>query len=308
MKDELMREFITKNRVDITCITETNVHWGKVPKKDNWYERSSGWFESRRLAVSYHQKRGRLATKNQYGGTMTLAKDDISHRAIESGYDSSGMGRWSFIRFRGKRKNVTRIFTCYCPNKSTTGANTVYSQQLQTLGRDPIAAFWTDLATEVLVCQQKGEQVVLLGDWNTDSQDKTFVKWKKRLGLIDPLERRHGKKGPSTFNRGKRVIDSILVSSMLQTLDCGYLSFGLLPGDHRGIWLDITKNSFIGYRAPAIPSFAARRLKLDDPRVTSRYLTILEDELVEARVFPRLRKLQRDVQAAGHFHPHHVTK
>ena len=44
MKDELMRDFITKNRVDIACITEPNVHWGKVPKKDNWYERSSGWF------------------------------------------------------------------------------------------------------------------------------------------------------------------------------------------------------------------------------------------------------------------------
>ena len=125
MKDEIMRAFMDKWGVDVACITEPNVHWGKVRHKDTWFERSSGWFESRRLAVSYHQKRGRLATVNQYGGTMTIARNDISHRAVQSGYDSSGMGRWLYIRFRGKRKNVTRVITCYCPNRSTTGPNTV---------------------------------------------------------------------------------------------------------------------------------------------------------------------------------------
>ena len=93
MKDEIMRDFMDKWDVDIACITEPNVHWGKVPNKDNWFERSAGWFESRRLAVSYHQERGRLATVNQYGGTMTLARNDISHRAVQSGYDPSGMGK-----------------------------------------------------------------------------------------------------------------------------------------------------------------------------------------------------------------------
>ena len=308
MKDELMREFITKWDVDIACITEPNVHWGKVPHKDNWYERSASWFQSRRLAVAYHQKRGRLATVNQYGGTMTMARDDISHRAIQSGYDESGMGRWSYIRFRGKRKNVTRVMTCYCPNRSTTGPNTVYSQQLQTLGKDPITCFWSDLEKEVSRCQQQGEQVILAGDWNTDANDEKFKAWKRRLGLVDPIQKKHGIGGPSTFNRGKRVIDSILVSSMLRFKGCGYLTFGLLPGDHRGIWIDITLNSFIGYRAPPVPSFQARRLKLDDPRVVAKYQSVLEDELIEANVFSQARSLQREVQAAGKFTVSHIAK
>ena len=62
MKDEILRTFMSKKDVDIACITEPNVHWGKVPHRDTWYERTSGWFASRRLAVSYHTERGRLAT------------------------------------------------------------------------------------------------------------------------------------------------------------------------------------------------------------------------------------------------------
>ena len=46
-------------------------------------------------------------------------------------------------------------------------------------------------------------------------------------------------------------------------------------------------NSFIGYRAPTVPSFRARRLKLDDPRVLSNYMTVLEDDLLEEKVFAK---------------------
>ena len=85
MKDEMLQNFMKSWGIDIACITEPNVHWGKVSHKDTWYERSAGWFQSRRLAVAYNTQRGRLSTVNQYGGTMTLARDDISHRAIQSG-------------------------------------------------------------------------------------------------------------------------------------------------------------------------------------------------------------------------------
>ena len=147
-------------------------------------------------------------------------------------------------------------------------------------------------------CQQQGEQVILLGDWNTDANNKKFRKWKRRLGLIDPIQKRHGKKGPGTFNKGKRVIDSILVSSMLDFNDCGYLSFGLLPGDHRGLWIDVYLNSFIGYRAPPVPYFQARRLKTDDPRLMAKYLAVEEEELDDANIFSKMRSLQIEVTKA----------
>ena len=58
IKDELIREFMCERDVDIMGLTETNVHWGKVKKRDNWYERTESWFEARRLAVAYNTTSG----------------------------------------------------------------------------------------------------------------------------------------------------------------------------------------------------------------------------------------------------------
>ena len=53
MKDELLRQFIMEHDVDITCLTEPNVNWGKVRKKDTWFERTGAWFESIKLEVAW---------------------------------------------------------------------------------------------------------------------------------------------------------------------------------------------------------------------------------------------------------------
>ena len=303
MKDEAMRQFIMEHDIDIVCLTEPNVNWGKVKKKDSWYDRTGTWFESRRLAVAYNKSRGRLARRDQYGGTMTMARDRISHRAVQSGYDFSGLGRWSYIRFKGKRSNVTRVVTAYCPCVSKKGIHTVYSQQLRVLKRDPIQAFWDDLEQQVKEWQMAGETIILSGDWNVDAEDRVFVAWKKRLGLIDPIAKKHGTNSPGTFNKGKRRLDSFLVSSYLQSTKSGFLPFGMLPGDHRGIYLDVKMNSFIGYRAPAVPSFRARRLQLHDPRILERYQEVLDGILDKQRIYQQVRQLEVEVQRTGLFSP-----
>ena len=95
---------------------------------------------------------------------------------------------------------------------------------------------------------------------------------------------------------------------MLDFNDCGYLSFGLLPGDHRGLWIDVYLNSFIGYRAPPVPYFQARRLKTDDPRVMAKYLAVEEEELDDANIFSKMRSLQIEVTNAGKFTPLLIKK
>ena len=299
IKDESLRQFIKSNDVDIVCLTEPNVNWGKVKKKDNWYDRTGSWFESRRLAVAYNKTRGRLARRDQYGGTMTMAVDKISHRAVQSGYDYSGLGRWSYIRFKGKRSNVSRVITAYCPCRSKTGIHTVYSQQLRVLKRDPIQAFWDDLERQVKEWQLAGETILLSGDWNVDSQDRAFCAWKKRLGLIDPIETRHGTDSPGTFNKGNRRLDSFLVSAYLQYDKCGFLPFGMLSGDHRGIYLDVKMNSFIGYRAPPVPSHKARRLQLQDPRILARYQEVLDSILEKEQIYRQVLQLESTIQRTG---------
>ena len=234
---------------------------------------------------------------------MTMARDRISHRAVQSGYDYTGLGRWSYIRFKGKRSNVSRVITAYCPCSSKKGIHTVYSQQLRVLKKDPIHAFWSDLEAQIKEWQLAGETIILSGDWNVDSEDRAFCAWKARLGLIDPISKRHGKSSPGTFNRGSRRIDSFLVSSYLQTKRSGFLPFGLLPGDHRGLYIDIPMNSFIGYRAPPVPTHKARRLQLHDPRILSRYQEVLDDILDSKKLYVQIRHLETEVQRAGSFTP-----
>ena len=300
IKDELIREFMCKWDVDILGLTEANVHWGKVKKKDNWYERTESWFESRRLAVAYNTTSGQLAKRGQYGGTITMARDDISHRAVQSGYDASGLGRWSWITFKGKRNCTTRVVTAYCPVKNAKGVDTVYAQHLRHLHKCPLQAFWSDLKEDVKKWQLDGEQLILMGDWNTEMMDDEFFAWRDELGLVDVVTDTHGDEdAPSTFNRGKRRIDGILISPSLLQRKNGYLSFNALPGDHRAIFLDITVNSFVGYRAPPIPSHKARRLKLDDPRVVQRYQEVHDKYLQDNSAYKRLQVLERKVLRNG---------
>ena len=128
MKDEQVRQFLEKWDVDIYGMTEPNVSWSKVRKQHNWWERTEKWFEARRLAVAFNTKRGRLATKSQYGGTITMCRNEISHRSPVTEYDASGLGRWSSIAFRGLKKSITRVVTVYCACPNATGPHTVYSQ------------------------------------------------------------------------------------------------------------------------------------------------------------------------------------
>ena len=70
---------------------------------------------------------------------------------------------------------------------------------------------------------------------------------------------------PPTFERGTDAIDGIFVSPTVKVKKAGFLGFGDIPGDHRGIWIDVPQKSILGYKMSDIPRASARRLKLDDP-------------------------------------------
>ena len=301
MKDEQVRQFLEKWDVDIYGMTEPNVNWSKVRKQHNWWERTEKWFEARRLAVAFNTKRGRLATKSQYGGTITMCRNEISHRSPVTSYDESGLGRWSSIAFRGLKKSVTRVVTVYCACPNNTGPHTVYSQQLKVLDCDPIEKFYCDLGENIKRWQQQGEQLIIMGDWNTETQSKKFMEWYIKLGLIDPILEKHKEGSPGTYNKGNRRLDCILISATLKTGRCGWLPFDSMPGDHRVGYLDIKVKDFIGHRPGNIPSHAARRLKLDDPRVVRKYQEILDESLQAAGAFAAVKRLQTYVTSIGTF-------
>ena len=294
-KSEGIRDFMVTEGVDVMGVAETNVNWGRVHQCHTLWDRTKQWFRDRRLAVSYNIKQ-RIKSTYQPGGTATIATNDIAHRFQSSGFDQSGLGRWSWIRVTGKQKCITRFVTVYAPQgRYGMGTNTVYEQHLDVLKTDPIQAFWDDLAKAIVTWQCAGEQLVLMGDWNESIAKGNLTKWMKIFGLTEAITKIHGDYPPPTYQRGKDAIDGIFVSPSVKASKAGYLGFGFIPGDHRGIWIDIPHKNILGYKMDDIPVASARRLKLDDPRVVAKYQEHLDLFFASRNMYSRLRKLRSTV-------------
>ena len=290
-KSEEIRKYMISSAVDVMGISEVGVNWSKVHNVHTLWERTKKWFHTRRIGVSYNTTQtitGRL----QQGGTATLVAGEVAHRYKDSGFDATGLGRWSWVLLSGKQRCVTRFVTVYCPTKSF-GPSTVYTQQLTQLKTDPIARFWDDLAKEIHTWQQKGEQLVIMGDWNEEVAGPNLKRWMGCFSLREAITDLHKTKPPPTYQRGTHAIDGIFVSHSIRIFKAGYLPFNKIPGDHRGIWLDIPQSSILGYRMADIPTAKARRLRLDDPRVVHRYLGILHRYFQQHKIYKRLRKFRQ---------------
>ena len=298
-KSLALQKWMEQQRVDVMCISEVNVNWAKVRNKDSLWERTKSWFEHRVIGVSYNVHNETYNSRQQ-GGTATLLKDKIAHRHRDTGFDSSGLGRWSWARISGKQGCTTRFVTVYCPVKSGSGVSTVYAQHLTELQEDPTKRFWLDLGADILQWQADGEQLILAGDWNEDIQHKNIQDWMKLFGLKEAVTSLHPGRPPPTFHRGTAPIDGIFISRELSPTRSGYLEFGELPGDHRGIWFDIHNTQILGYRMKDIPRAKARRLKLDDPRVVRTYLTKLDAIFKTKKLYSRLKSLKKAYQKGPH--------
>ena len=95
---------------------------------------------------------------------------------------------------------------------------------------------------------EQGHQIILMGDFNSEYSE--LESWMLELGLQDLIGKKHGK-GPKTYNRSKDApIDCVFGSASLQISKGGFLSFGRLMSDHRGVWVDIPKFLLYGYNPP----------------------------------------------------------
>jgi hypothetical protein len=226
---------------------------------------------------------------NGEGRTSTWSIDNAVHRAIESGADLSGLGRWSWTRYRGRGNVTLRAISAYRPCLSH-GPLTVYAQHQnyfdsKNIEGCPRDLFTSHLLEELNTWMALGDQIILMMDANEDI--RTYQQAFQSLGLREALLHRHGQQAPATFNGGSEPIDGIFVSPSIKILLGGYFEFGFCPHtDHRGLWLDIHYNVAFGHVMPPIVTAQARRLKMNDPRIIKRYTDswsqfILDHDLLE---------------------------
>ena len=102
-----------------------------------------------------------------------------------------------------------------------------------------------------------GEQLIISGDWNKDVTGVNITEWMQLFDLRELVTGLHQGQPPPTHNRGKDPIDGIFGTSDIAPTAAGYLAFDHIPGDHRGVWVDIPNEQVLGYKMQDIPRHKA---------------------------------------------------
>ena len=293
---EKLKKLILTNDFDIIALTEINKDWRKISYENSIWGATQPWQEHRRIQVS-HNTSSPASRVYQPGGTAMMMLGELTFRISHQGDDPRQLGRWSTITITGKNEVNTTLLTCYCPVRSASLGST-FVQQLLYISNNkdilpdvncPRQLFGIDLKNEIESLITKGHNVIVMGDFNSHFDNLTS--WMLDIGLVDLMTTKHGQ-CPITHTRSlNSPLDVIYGTANLKISKGGFLPFHKLLSDHRGVWIDIPKFLIYGFN-PQHPVFPkARRLKLQDPRIVSKYLSHLNNSMKNNDLFQRMDSL-----------------
>ena len=292
LKMEKLRRMVITHDIDILALTELNKRWSAIAEENTIWSAITKWKEHARTYATYNRK-DPGSSERLFGGTaISIFNENIFH-AQDKGMDHRGWGRWNWVELQGKNNMTTTIISAYCPCISDS-PNSVWSQHLYGMNdmdledpdTNPRQLFWSDLSKLLKDKQKDGKAIILMGDFNSDFSD--LQEWMLTNGLVESICEMHGyEEALITHTRSfKHPLDGIFCSPKLKGVQGGYLSFEALGGDHRGLWIDIPKILIYGHNPQSVPLAAARRLKIEDPRVVTKYNEELHELLSKAQVYP----------------------
>jgi hypothetical protein len=293
--DELLFD-IKQAQFDLIGLVETNVCWQHVNVHDRPHNRFKPAFEN--VHVSYSNNTHNLQTfeKRQQGGTMILALSSLCHRTINSGADPTGLGRWSWVLLTGKEQNI-RLICVYRPVQSTNVSGVYRQQQTYLLEHNdntcPRQRLLLDLRQQINECKQLGERIIVMGDFNDNVTENPIAQFFDSLNLIELIHLKHGKHAPNTYVNGSKPIDGIFGSRELAPIKSGYsaITWGATT-DHRLLWVDIDESQALNLKPIPYWTPKARRLKLEDPRIVTKFLTYRRTHAICNKLLERTITLQ----------------
>ena len=97
---------------------------------------------------------------------------------------------------------------------------------------------------------EKGEQIILMADFNEDVTNTRMRTWARNIGLTEVLSQAYGK--VPTRQQGRLPIDGIYVSNTINITRMGYAAFGLFDSDHRCLWIDVPTQNIYGFKLQRI--------------------------------------------------------
>ena len=245
-----------------------------------------------------------LPSAYQPGGTFMASTGRWATRSTGKVLiDPKGLGRWSGLRYIGKRGKCFAILTAYrSPRQQPSGGFGFYDQQYSRLLSTGIVKpnvrkqFITDLCQFVNDLQQAGYEILLSLDANeTIGQDKAFgIEHLMSECSLTDLHCLGPTVPPATYKYGTaRKIDYMLGSQALHdsVRHAGFLAYddGIFS-KHRGLFIDLDFQQLLGPVASIVPS-SARRLKSEDQPSVDRYLEAFNKYAEDHKLWSRVKEL-----------------
>ena len=283
--------------MDVMGFTEVNKNWYMIDPEQGWRARTRSWWEAAK-SVEAHNVKDCGGSAFQPGGNLLHCIDRLTHRVRESGRDPSGLGRWSWLRFRGRHDITTTLICAYRPCKPSrnTGINTVYSQHLRYMDdigdeRDPRQAILEDLTRFITECRQNNDQIIVMMDANEDVTSQQLQHWLQQNELTEAIASHRQERAPATYHRGSKQIDGIFVSNTINPIASGFLPFGTFPSDHRAIWIEVSFDNMFGCKMERLTKPQARRLKCNDPKVCTKWKELRKEHAKQHKLNKKLKQI-----------------
>ena len=162
----------------------------------------------------------------------------LGAKLTDKGCDSL-LGRWSWMKFRGRQGTKVLIITAYQVSQTLAqglGMDTVYMQHWRKLAKAnatvyPRAQFWADLTMFIQTATAAHTEVLVMMDVNADTTDSGFATFLIACG--------------ETYYRGKKKIGFCLGTNRVAhaVTHAGITSYkgGLKYSDHRALFVDINE-------------------------------------------------------------------
>jgi len=168
-------------------MSKVNVTCHNNPFHERLGSHTLEWFEAHHVSTAWNQMES--ISTSQVGGVAIFMVNKWMYQVDSSGCDSSGLGQWTWTRFRGKNGHHTRIVTCYWPVHNVTGPLLAYNQHHhfflhQNVDSCPLQQFMVDLKTAIEIWQAAGDFLIIGGNWNEEVSSLQWREFWHQLGLV----------------------------------------------------------------------------------------------------------------------------
>ena len=313
----LLHQYFKEAGVDVAMICEHNLNTEQFTAQQLLKNVGLQTHNSFRVSATNND----VFSKSNYkpGGTATMAMGRMPCKVADSGIDPTGMGRWSYITFRGKEGVKVTVVTAYrvCPKAigacGPTTSTFVQCNKLLQQGKDqpnPRKQILEDLQDQIITWTMEGHDVILGIDANddVDRNNSEIQRFFDETGLISAHEHLYEEDFyddnplPPTFIYGKKKTDFIActprIFSCIKRCWIEPANMGI-ESDHRALAIDLDTELTFNGTIPNIATENQRIVKSTCTRTALRYREELHKILTDGSIYLRLRRLQTQIRREG---------